>query len=138
MKGKAEKYIDLEENKTFLFKYQIKKLADKLKSRKLSNASDNVKSYFDLEAKESSDYSSSDDDDDENINDDQVSENTKPSYEEAEGEEEDEEESSITRKRKDENCNLEELSSKKSKKSDNINDWLPNGDKVNDLRSVSK
>ena len=135
---KAEKYIDLEEYKTFFLKYQTKKLADKLKSRKLSNASDNVKSYFDLEAKESYDYSSSDDDDDENINDDQESENTKPNYEEAEGEEEDEEESSITRKRKDENCNLEEPSSKKSKKSDKINDWLPNGDKVNDLRFVSK
>ena len=39
----------------------------------------------------------------------------KPNYEEADGEEEDEEESSITRKRKDENCNLEEPSSKKSK-----------------------
>ena len=32
---KAEKYIDLEEYKTFFLKYQTKKLADKLKSRKL-------------------------------------------------------------------------------------------------------
>ena len=84
---KAEKYIDLEEYKTFFLKYQNKKLSDKLKSKKLSNASDIVKSYFDLEAKESYDYSSSDDDDDENINDDQESENTKPNYEEVEGEE---------------------------------------------------
>ena len=79
---KAEKYIDLEEYKTFFLKYQTKKLAGKLKCIKLSNASDNVKSYFDLKANESYYYSSSNDDDDENINDDQVSENTKPSYEE--------------------------------------------------------
>ena len=50
----AEKYINMEEYKSFFLKYQSKNLSDNIKkSKRLSDAPENVKSYFDTEAKES-------------------------------------------------------------------------------------
>ena len=57
---KAENYIDLDKYQNFFLKYQSKNFSEKLK--KLSNASDEVKSYFDSEAKESVNYSTNSDD----------------------------------------------------------------------------
>merc|ERR1711872_457093 len=53
---KAEKYINMDEYKSFFLKYQSKNLSEnikKSKSKKLSNAPEEIKSYFDSEAKES-------------------------------------------------------------------------------------
>merc|ERR1711989_127527 len=63
---KAEKYINMDEYKSFFLKYQSRNLSEnikKSKSKKLSNAPEEIKSYFDSEAKESNSASSSDDED---------------------------------------------------------------------------
>ena len=44
---RADKYIDMDKYKTFFFNYQSEKLTDNIKkSKKLSNAPDDVKSFF--------------------------------------------------------------------------------------------
>ena len=129
---KADKYIDIDHYHEYVMKQQSKILTDNIrKSKKLSDASDEVKSLFETEAKEQSAYSSSDEDEDEdNIDDEQGSDNDHTN------DDDDEEENDIScdRKRKNENSNLEDTNaSKKPKKSEMITDWLPNGDKVNIL-----
>ena len=120
---KAEKYINMDEYKSFFLKYQSRNLSEnikKSKSKKLSNAPEEIKSYFDSEAKESNSVSSSDDEDEEEIDDGIESEKT------ISGDEDDE--SSNTRKRKSEFSTLDEATPKK--KETPVAKWLPNGDKV--------
>ena len=62
----------MDEYKSFFLKYQSRNLSEnikKSKSKKLSNAPEEIKSYFDSEAKESNSVSSSDDEDEEEIDD---------------------------------------------------------------------
>ena len=121
---RAEKYIDMENYQSYFLKHQSKNLTEKIrKTKKLSNAPDEIKSFFDSEAKESVDYSSSDDEENENTDDDTVSNNI---HSDVEIEEED---TSSTRKRKCEFSTLDDSSPKK--KETPFLRWLPNGDKVN-------
>ena len=56
----------MDEYKSFFLKYQSRNLSEnikKSKSKKLSNAPEEIKSYFDSEEKESNSTSSSDDED---------------------------------------------------------------------------
>ena len=120
---KAEKYINMDEYKSFFLKYQSRNLSEnikKSKSKKLSNAPEEIKSYFDSEAKESNSVSSSDDEDEEEIDDGIESEKTISDDED--------DESSNTRKRKSEFSTLDEATPKK--KETPVAKWLPNGDKV--------
>ena len=120
---KAEKYINMDEYKSFFLKYQSRNLSEnikKSKSKKLSNAPEEIKSYFDSEAKESNSVSSSDDEDEEEIDDGIESEKTISDDED--------DESSNTRKRKSEFSTLDEATPKKKETS--VAKWLPNGDKV--------
>ena len=120
---KAEKYINMDEYKSFFLKYQSRNLSEnikKSKSKKLSNAPEEIKSYFDSEAKESNSASSSDDEDEEEIDDGIESEKTISDDED--------DESSNTRKRKSEFSTLDEATPKK--KETPVAKWLPNGDKV--------
>ena len=120
---RAEKYIDLDKYQSYFLQHQSKNLTEKIKkSKKLSNASDEIKSYFDYEAKESVDYSSSDDEENDNTDDDNVSTNVH-------SDEEIEEDTSCTRKRKCESSTLDDSSPKK--KDTPVVRWLPNGNKVN-------
>ena len=120
---RAEKYIDLDKYQSYFLQHQSKNLTEKIKkSKKLSNASDEIKSYFDYEAKESVDYSSSDDEENDNTDDDNVSTNVH-------SDEEIEEDTSCTRKRKCESSTLDDSSPKK--KETPVVRWLPNGNKVN-------
>ena len=121
---RAEKYIDMDKYQSYFLKNQSKNLTEKIKkSKKLSNAPDEIKSFFDSEAKESVDYSSSDDEENENTDDDTVSNNIHSD------EEIEEEDTSSTRKRKCEFSTLDDSSPKK--KETPFLRWLPNGDKVN-------
>ena len=123
LEEKAEKYINMDEYKSFFLKYQSRNLSEnikKSKSKKLSNASEEIKSYFDSEAKESNSVSSSDDEDEEEIDDGIESEKTISDDED--------DESSNTRKRKSEFSTLDEATPKK--KETPVAKWLPNGDKV--------
>ena len=121
---RAEKYIDLDKYQSYFLQHQSKNLTEKIKkSKKLSNASDEIKSYFDYEAKESVDYSSSDDEENDNTDDDNVSTNVHSDEEEIE------EDTSCTRKRKCESSTLDDSSPKK--KDTPVVRWLPNGNKVN-------
>ena len=123
LEEKAEKYINMDEYKSFFLKYQSRNLSEnikKSKSKKLSNAPEEIKSYFDCEAKESNDVSSSDDEDEEEIDDGIESEKTISDDED--------DESSNTRKRKSEFSTLDEATPKK--KETPVAKWLPNGDKV--------
>ena len=120
---RADKYIDMDTYQSYFLKHQSQNLTEKLrKSKKLSNAPDEIKSYFDYEAKESVDYSSSDDEENDNTDDDNVSTNVH-------SDEEIEEDTSCTRKRKCESSTLDDSSPKK--KDTPVVRWLPNGDKVN-------
>ena len=113
----------MDEYKSFFLKYQSKNLSEnikKSKSKKLSNAPEEIKSYFDSEAKESNSVSSSDDEDEEEIDDGIESEKTISDDED--------DESSNTRKRKSEFSTLDEATPKK--KETPVAKWLPNGDKV--------
>ena len=121
---RAEKYIDMDKYQSYFLKHQSKNLTEKIKkSKKLSNAPDEIKSFFDSEAKESVDYSSSEDEENYNTEDDNVSTNVQSD------EEIEEEDTSSTRKRKCEFSTLDEISSSK-KKDTSVVRWLPNGDKV--------
>ena len=121
---RAEKYIDMDEYQSYFLKNQSKNLTEKIKkSKKLSNAPDEIKSFFDLEAKESVDYSSSEDEENDNTDDDNVSTNVQSD------EEIEEEDTSSTRKRKCEFSTLNDSSPKK--KESPVVRWLPNGNKVN-------
>ena len=123
LEEKAEKYINMDEYKSFFLKYQSRNLSEnikKSKSKKLSNAPEEIKSYFDSEAKESNSVSSSDDEDEEEIDDGIESEKTISDDED--------DESSNTRKRKSEFSTLDEATPKK--KETPVAKWLPNGDKV--------
>ena len=84
----------------------------------MNNAQEEIKSYFDSEAKESNSASSSDDE--EEIDDGIESEKTISDDED--------DESSNTRKRKSEFSTLDEATPKK--KETPVAKWLPNGDKV--------
>ena len=122
----AEKYINMEEYKSFFLKYQSKNLSDHIKkSKRLSDAPEDVKSYFDTEAKESNDISSSDEDDDDDTDEEGKSEKNN-SYDEEEVE------STNERKRKSEYSTLDDVSPKENrgKKDTPALKWLPNGDKV--------
>ena len=121
---RAEKYIDMDKYQSYFLKHQSQNLTEKIKkSKKLSNAPDEIKSLFDSEARESVDYSSSDDEENENTDDDNVSNNIHSD------EEIEEEDTSSTRKRKCEFSTLDDSSPKK--KETPFLRWLPNGDKVN-------
>ena len=121
---RAEKYIDMDKYQSYFLKNQSKNLTEKIKkSKKLSNAPDEIKSFFDSEAKESVDYSSSDDEENDNTDDDNVSTNVHSD------EEIEEEDTSSTRKRKCEFSTLNDSSPKK--KESPVVRWLPNGNKVN-------
>ena len=121
---RAEKYIDMDKYQSYFLKNQSKNLTEKIKkSTKLSNAPDEIKSFFDLEAKESVDYSSSEDEENDNTDDDNVSTNVQSD------EEIEEEDTSSTRKRKCEFSTLNDSSPKK--KESLVVRWLPNGNKVN-------
>ena len=121
---RAEKYIDMDKYQSYFLKHQSQNLTEKIKkSKKLSNAPDEIKSLFDSEARESVDYSSSDDEENENTDDDTVSNNIHSD------EEIEEEDTSSTRKRKCEFSTLDDSSPKK--KETPFLRWLPNGDKVN-------
>ena len=121
---RAEKFINWDAYKAYFMKYQSEKLTENIKkksNRKLSNASDEVKSLFDNEAKESGNYSSSDDEDD--IDEGNESDKTNS--------EDEEDESLNSRKRKCEYSTLDESSPKK--KDTPVLRWLRNGDKVSIL-----
>ena len=121
---RAEKYIDMDKYQSYFLKHQSQNLTEKIKkSKKLSNAPDEIKSLFDSEARESVDYSSSDDEENENTDDDTVSNNIHSD------EEIEEEDTSSTRKRKCEFSTLNDSSPKK--KESPVVRWLPNGNKVN-------
>ena len=121
---RAEKYIDMDEYQSYFLKNQSKNLTEKIKkSKKLSNAPDEIKSFFDLEAKESVDYSSSEDEENDNTDDDNVSTHVQSD------EEIEEEDTSSSRKRKCEFSTLNDSSPKK--KESPVVRWLPNGKKVN-------
>ena len=121
---RAEKYIDMDKYQSYFLKNQSKNLTEKIKkSKKLSNAPDEIKSFFDLEAKESVDYSSSEDEENDNTDDDNVSTNVQSD------EEIEEEDTSSSRKRKCEFSTLNDSSPKK--KESLVVRWLPNGNKVN-------
>ena len=121
---RAEKYIDMDEYQSYFLKNQSKNLTEKIKkSKKLSNAPDEIKSFFDSEAKESIDYSSSEDEENDNTDDDNVSTNVQSD------EEIEEEDTSSTRKRKCQFSTLDDNSPKK--KETPVVRWLPNGNKVN-------
>ena len=121
---RAEKYIDMDKYQSYFLKNHSKNLTEKIKkSKKLSNAPDEIKSFFDLEAKESVDYSSSEDEENDNTDDDNVSTNVQSD------EEIEEEDTSSTRKRKFEFSTLDDSSPKK--KETPVLRWLPNGNKVN-------
>ena len=113
----------MDKYQSYFLQHQSKNLTEKIKkSKKLSNAPDEIKSYFDYEAKESVDYSSSDDEENDNTDDDNVSTNVH-------SDEEIEEDTSCTRKRKCESSTLDDSSPKK--KETPVVRWLPNGNKVN-------
>ena len=121
---RAEKYIDMDKYQSYFLKNQSKNLTEKIKkSKKLSNAPDEIKSFFDLEAKESVDYSSSEDEENDNTDDDNVSTHVQSD------EEIEEEDTSSSRKRKCEFSTLNDSSPKK--KESPVVRWLPNGNKVN-------
>ena len=121
---RAQKYIDMNEYQSYFLQHQSKNLTEKIKqSKKLSNAPDEIKSFFDSEAKESIDYSSSDDEQSDNIDDDNVSTNVQSD------EEIEEEDTASRRKRKCEFSTLDDSSPKK--KDTPVVRWLPNGNKVN-------
>ena len=122
---RAEKYIDMDKYQSYFLKHQSKNLTEKIKkSKKLSNAPEEIKSFFDLEAKESVDYSSSEDEENDNTDDDNVSTNVQ-----SDEEIEEEEDTPNTRKRKCEFSTLNHSSPKK--KETPVVRWLPNGNKVN-------
>jgi len=122
---RAEKYIDIDKYQSYILKHQSKNLTEKIKkSKKLSNAPDEIKSFFDSEAKESIDYSSSEDEENDNTDDDNVSTNVQ-----SDEEIEEEEDTPNTRKRKCEFSTLNDSSPKK--KETPVVRWLPNGNKVN-------
>jgi len=118
-------------NINLFFKRTGQKFSEKLKkSKKLSNASDAVKQFFDREASEAKEYySSSEEEDDVNIDDDNESEKSNSDEELPDLESpESEEDSTSTRKRKCEFSTFFETSPKK--KDASILGWFPNGDKV--------
>ena len=122
---RAEKYIDMDKYQSYFLKNQSKNLTEKIKkSKKLSNAPEEIKSFFDLEAKESVDYSSSEDEENDNTDDDNFSTNVQ-----SDEEIEEEEDTPNTRKRKCEFSTLNDSSPKK--KETPVVRWLPNGNKVN-------
>ena len=128
---KNEKFIDFDKYQSFFLKFQSKNFTEKLKApKKLSNASDEVKSYFDSEAKESVNYNTSSDEEDDDITDDD-NESDKSSDEDPPDLEKD---TTSSRKRKCEFSTLDETSSKK--KDTSVLRWLPNGDKVCELTSL--
>ena len=98
---------------SYFLKHQSQNLTEKLrKSKKLSNAPEEIKSFFDTEAKESvatEDYSSSEDEEHDNTDDDDVSSNVNSE----EGIEE--EDNSSTRKRKCEFSTLDAARQKRKK-----------------------
>ena len=60
---KSLKYLDVKKYEKFFLRLQSKRLNEKMRrSKKLSEAPDSVKQYFDDQAKETNNYSSSDDD----------------------------------------------------------------------------
>ena len=120
----------MEKYQSYFLKHQSKNLTEKIrKTKKLSNAPDEIKSFFDSEAKESVDYSSSDDEENDNPDDDNVSTNIHSD------EEIEEDDTSSTRKRKCEFSTLDDSSPKK--KETPVLRWLPNGNKVNSKYLIS-
>ena len=141
IKEKKGKYIDIEKYQKFFLKYQSKKLMSKMKtttSSKLSKAPNNIKAFFDDEAKEVSHISddisedeeedggseqesnksiilSDDDDDDDGDYSDDMKNNGKVS--------------NISRKRKCEFSTLDDDNTTKKKEGLNLR-WLPDGNKV--------
>ena len=143
IKDKKEKYIDINKYKTFFLKLQAEKLMKNIKkSRKLSKASEDVKSYFDTEAKEEShtknkmnDISEDDDDDDEEEEEEEssIDESKTISYSDDEdsndeGHNENILNSNVLRKRK---CEFSTLDDGVPKKKEGLSlRWFRNGNKV--------
>ena len=126
LRKNSVKYLDLSKYQKFFLKFQSKTLNDKIKrSKKLSEAPDSVKQYFDDEAKETN-YHSSDDDESNEDDDEEDYESESIS-----DKEENEKENRNERKRTHENCNIEDVNENPLKKKDKpAMRWLPNGNKV--------
>ena len=160
---KADKYIDIDKYKSFFLKYQSNKATENIKklsssvngkeikrissddmiriSKKLSDAPEDVKAFFDNEAKESK-HDSSDEEDEFDNNEDDSSQTETDTEEEEEDEsnlpklesdssidkEGEKEDDKSIQKRK---CEFSNLDDSKSKKKDTLHvRWLPDGNKV--------
>ena len=123
---KSLKYLDVGKYEKFFLRLQSKKLNEKMRrSKKLSEAPDSVKQYFDDEARETN-YHSSDDDESNEDDDEEDYESESIS-----DKEENEKENRNERKRTHENCNIEDVNENPLKKKDKPTMiWLPNGNKV--------
>ena len=98
------------------------------RSKKLSEAPDSVKQYFDDQAKETNNYSSSDDDE---SNEDDDEDYESESISDIEENEEETRNETNERKRKHDVCNLEDYNENPMKKKDKPTiRWLPNGNKA--------
>ena len=126
MTKKSLKYLDVSKYEKFFLKLQSKRLNDKMRrSKKLSEAPDSVKQYFDDEARETN-YHSSDDDESNEDDDEEDYESESIS-----DKEENEKENRNERKRTHENFNIEDVNENPLKKKDKPTmRWLPNGNKV--------
>ena len=119
IKEKAEKYINYEKYQKYFLKHQSKRL-----NNNLSNASKEIRQFFDEEAKETNGYSSSEEDE----NDDVVGDNESDKSQTDIDEDDEENSNSNIRKRK---CEFSALDESPPKKKDTpVLRWLPNGNKV--------
>ena len=119
IKEKAEKYINYEKYQKYFLKHQSKRL-----NNNLSNASKEIRQFFDEEAKETNGYSSSEEDE----NDDVVGDNESEKSQTDIDEDDEENSNSNIRKRK---CEFSALDESPPKKKDTpVLRWLPNGNKV--------
>ena len=127
---KSLKYLDVSKYEKFFFKLQSKRLNDKMtRSKKLSEAPDSVKKYFDDEAKETNYHSS---DDDESNGDDDEEDYESESISDIEENENDNRNDINERRRKHEVCYFEVYNENPMKKKDKPTmRWSPNGNKVN-------
>ena len=121
IKEKAEKYINYEKYQKYFLKYQSKRV-----NNKLSNASKEIRQFFDEEAKESNGDSSSEEDE----NDDVVGDNESEKSQSDIDEDEEDNLNTNVRKRKCEFSTLDDSSSSPKKKDTPVLKWLPNGNKV--------
>lgn len=126
---KSLKYLDVKKYEKFFLRLQSKRLNEKMRrSKKLSEAPDSVKQYFDDEARETNYHSS--DDDESNEDDDEEDYESESISDKEENEKENRNDVNV-RKRTHENCNLEDVNENPLKKKDKPTmRWLPNGNKA--------